>query len=84
MIIVIVALYITTCANFSLDWLIVRTALVTNGQNLVTKFTNFENPLRWITVVTGVFAVFCTILVDATMVSIICPARIIIVPLRFR
>ncbi|PBK76296.1 hypothetical protein ARMSODRAFT_998936 [Armillaria solidipes] len=68
MIIVIVALYITTCANFSLDWLIVRTALVTNGQNLVTKFTNFENPLRWITVVTGVFAVFCTILVDTTMI----------------
>ncbi len=72
MIIVIVVLYLTTCANLSLDWLIVRTALVTNGQNLLTIFTNFSNPLRWITVVTGVFGVVCTILVDATMVSTIC------------
>ncbi|PBK76333.1 hypothetical protein ARMSODRAFT_222653 [Armillaria solidipes] len=68
MIIVIVVLYLTTCANLSLDWLIVRTALVTNGQNLLTIFTNFSNPLRWITVVTGVFGVVCTILVDATMI----------------
>ncbi|KAK0224635.1 hypothetical protein EDD85DRAFT_234716 [Armillaria nabsnona] len=68
MIIVIVVLYLTTCANLSLDWLIVRTALVANGQNLLTIFTNFSNPLRWITVVTGVFGVVCTILVDATMI----------------
>ncbi|KAK0461589.1 hypothetical protein IW261DRAFT_204993 [Armillaria novae-zelandiae] len=68
MIIVIVVLYLTTCANLSLDWLIVRTGLVTNGLNLLTKFANFSNPLRWITVVTGVFGVVCTILVDATMI----------------
>ncbi|KAK0466058.1 uncharacterized protein EV420DRAFT_808464 [Desarmillaria tabescens] len=68
MIIVIIVLYITTCANLSLDWLIVRTALVSNGKNLMTKFANFENPLRWITVVTGVIGAVCTVLVDATMI----------------
>ncbi|KAK0209176.1 hypothetical protein DFS33DRAFT_1308088 [Desarmillaria ectypa] len=68
MIIVIVVLYITTLASLSLDWLIVRTALIDNGMNIWTTFMNFEHPLRWITVVTGIFGVICTVLVDATMI----------------
>ncbi|KAK0209171.1 hypothetical protein DFS33DRAFT_1308054, partial [Desarmillaria ectypa] len=68
MIIVIVVLYIITFASISLDWLIVRTALIDNGMNIWTTFMNFEHPLRWITVVTGIFGVICTVLVDATMI----------------
>ncbi|SJL13565.1 uncharacterized protein ARMOST_17010 [Armillaria ostoyae] len=65
---VIIIVYIMTLVSFSLNWSTVRSALVENGENILTQITRFESPQRAVTAVTGAMGAIATILVDSTMI----------------
>ncbi|KAK0465990.1 uncharacterized protein EV420DRAFT_1636563 [Desarmillaria tabescens] len=66
-VIVLIIVYIMAFASFSLNWSTVRSALVVNGQNVLTQITRIETPQRAVTLVTGIAGAISTILVDSIM-----------------
>ncbi len=71
LVIIIIIVYIMTFANFSLNWLTVRSALVGNGENILTQVTRIEKSETAVIMATGIMAALSTLLVDSIMVRLI-------------
>ncbi|KAK0473092.1 hypothetical protein IW261DRAFT_1570232 [Armillaria novae-zelandiae] len=65
---IIVIVYIMTFASFSLNWLTVRSAIVGNGENILTQVTRIEESETAVIMTTGIMAALSTLLVDSIMI----------------
>ncbi|SJL13504.1 uncharacterized protein ARMOST_16948 [Armillaria ostoyae] len=65
---IIIIVYIMTFANFSLNWLTVRSALVGNGENILTQVTRMKKTETAVRMATGIMAALPTLLVDSIMI----------------
>ncbi|KAK0234059.1 hypothetical protein IW262DRAFT_1452608 [Armillaria fumosa] len=67
MVAIIIIVYIMAFASFSLNWSAVRSALVVNGENILTQITKIENPTTAVTLASGIMGALSTVLVDSIM-----------------
>ncbi|KAK0473081.1 hypothetical protein IW261DRAFT_1570223 [Armillaria novae-zelandiae] len=72
MVAIIIIVYGMAFASFALNWSTVRSALVVNGENILTQITRIENPITAVTLVSGIMGALSTIFVDSIMACLIC------------
>ncbi|KAK0500937.1 hypothetical protein EDD18DRAFT_784661 [Armillaria luteobubalina] len=68
LVIIIIIVYIMTFASFSLNWSTVRSALVGNGENILTQVTRIEETGTAAILATGIMGALSTLLVDSIMI----------------
>ncbi|KAK0473089.1 hypothetical protein IW261DRAFT_718669 [Armillaria novae-zelandiae] len=67
MVAILIIVYGMAFASFSLNWSTVHSALVVNGENILTQITRIENPITAVTLVSGIMGALSTIFVDSIM-----------------